>query len=63
MKHYNVRIYYHTFVDVEVSTNETDPGSIEDLAFEEIEKNGADFFENMVQDETDVDITELSINK
>lgn len=58
MKNYNVRLYFHTFVDIEVSAD--DEQSAIKIAENESDKlDAADFTMNMVQDETDIDVTEL----
>lgn len=58
MKNYNVRLYFHTFVDIEVAA-EDEQTAIE-IAENESDKLSANkFTENMVQSETDTDVTEL----
>lgn len=58
MKNYNVRLYFHTFVDIEVSA-EDEQTAIEIAENESDKLSANDFTENMVRDETDADVTEL----
>lgn len=58
MKNYNVRLYFHTFVDIEVSA-EDEKTAIEIAENESGKLSAVEFTANMVQDETDSDVTEL----
>lgn len=58
MKNYNVRLYFHTFVDIEVSAEDKET-AIEIAENESGKLSAVEFTANMVQDETDVDVTEL----
>lgn len=58
MKNYNVRLYFHTFVDIEVSA-EDEKTAIEIAENESGNLSAVEFTANMVQDETDSDVTEL----
>lgn len=54
---YSVRLYYTTYVDIDVEAdNEED--AIEE-AYNEIDKNGADFLANLVQAEEDPYVEEI----
>lgn len=60
-KKYSVRLYYSTFVDVEVEADSSaSRKDIEDLADDEIERYGVDFYENLVRNDTDADIEEIN---
>lgn len=56
MKKYNVRIYLHTFVDVEVEA-ENDTRAKEEAELKEYDMR--QILDNMVQDETDIDVEEI----
>lgn len=58
MKNYNVRLYFHTFVDIEVSAEDKNT-AIEIAENESGNLSAVEFTANMVQDETDADVTEL----
>ena len=60
-KKYSVRLYYSTFVDVEVEADShASREEIKELAYDEIERGGADFYENLVPNDTDADIEEIN---
>lgn len=56
MKKYNVRIYLHTFVDVEVEA-ENDTMAKEEAELKEYDVR--QILDNMTQDETDIDVEEI----
>lgn len=58
MKNYNVRLYFQTFVDIEVAA-EDEQTAIEIAENESDKLSANDFTENMVLSETDADVTEL----
>ena len=53
---YNVRIYLHTFVDVEVEA-ENETRAKEEAEFKEYDMR--QILDNMTQDETDIDVEEI----
>lgn len=60
-KKYSVRLYYSTFVDVEVEADsKASREDIKELAYDEIERGGVDFYENLVPNDTDTDIEEIN---
>lgn len=59
MKKYNVRIYLHTFVDVEVEA-ENDTMAKEEAELKEYDMR--QILDNMTQDETDIDVEEIEEN-